>query len=173
MRYRFLVAAVLFAAPVFAAETVTYTYDALGRLTVSASNGSVNNGVQGSLSYDPAGNRTNYAVAGAAGGGTSPPPTNQPPVPGNDTSSGVCNTTKIINVVANDTDPEGNVPLALVSVTPGTNTGATVSNSTSLAVTGYYRGTEYIYYVVRDSLGATATGRLTYTTTGSDAQCFQ
>ena len=175
MRFGVLVVSWIAAAatPALAAETVTFTYDALGRLVASASSGSVNNGVQGSLSYDPAGNRSSYAVSGAAGGGPPPPPSNLPPVPGNDTSSGVCNVTKIINVVANDTDPEGNVPLALVSVTPGNNTGASVSSSISLAVTGYFRGTEYIYYVVRDSLGATATGRLTYTTTGTDAQCFQ
>jgi hypothetical protein len=171
--WRCVVCALLLAGPACAAETVTYTYDALGRLTATTSSGIVNNGLSTSIAYDPAGNRTSYGVTGAGGGGPPPPPGNQPPVAVNDSSSGVCNVTKIVNVVANDYDPDGNTPLALVSVTPGVTTDASVSTSTSLAVTGYFRGTEPIFYVVRDSLGATATGRLTYTTTGTDQQCFQ
>ena len=46
-----------------AGETVTYTYDALGRLTATSSSGAVNNGVATSIGYDPAGNRSNYTVA--------------------------------------------------------------------------------------------------------------
>ncbi|MEA3063800.1 MAG: hypothetical protein QOJ27_228, partial [Sphingomonadales bacterium] len=53
-----------------AGETVTYTYDALGRLVATSSSGTVNNGVASALGYDPAGNRSSYAVTGAAG----PPP---------------------------------------------------------------------------------------------------
>lgn len=63
------------ATSVSASETVTYTYDALGRLTNSASSGSVNNGVSTTINYDPAGNRSNYAVVGVpAGQGGSPGP---------------------------------------------------------------------------------------------------
>ena len=91
----------------------------------------------------------------------------------NDSSSGLCNTTKTVNVVGNDYDPDGNTPLSLVSVTPASNTDAQIASSTSLSVTGYAPGTQDIYYVVKDSLGATATGKLTYTTTGTAAQCFQ
>lgn len=56
---------VVLGSPVGAAETVSFSYDALGRLTQSASTGSVNNGVTASLSYDAAGNRTNYTVTGS------------------------------------------------------------------------------------------------------------
>jgi hypothetical protein len=49
-----------------AAETVTYTYDALGRLVATAHSGGVNNGLQTGISYDPAGNRSNYSVSGSA-----------------------------------------------------------------------------------------------------------
>ena len=52
-----------------ASETITYTYDALGRLTKVESAGDVNNGQVTSTSYDPAGNRTNQQVTGA---GTAP-----------------------------------------------------------------------------------------------------
>lgn len=45
-----------------AAETTTFRYDALGRLGGSNRSGSVNNGVTTTVSYDAAGNRTNYAV---------------------------------------------------------------------------------------------------------------
>lgn len=51
-----------------ASETVTYTYDALGRLVATSHSGGVNNGLQTGVSYDPAGNRSNYTVSG------SPPP---------------------------------------------------------------------------------------------------
>jgi hypothetical protein len=54
-----------------ASETVTYSYDALGRLVATSSSGGTNNGLTTSIGYDPAGNRQNYTVAGApAGGGT-------------------------------------------------------------------------------------------------------
>ncbi|MES2058113.1 MAG: Calx-beta domain-containing protein, partial [Pseudomonadota bacterium] len=46
-------------------ETVVYTYDELGRLKASSTTGTVNNGLQTSTTFDPAGNRTNYSVSGA------------------------------------------------------------------------------------------------------------
>lgn len=46
-----------------AQETTKYTYDALGRLVSSKTTGSQN--VTTDIKYDPAGNRTNYTVAGA------------------------------------------------------------------------------------------------------------
>ena len=52
-------------APAHASETITYTYDALGRLITAHSSGSVNNNQNTSISYDSAGNRTNYNVTGA------------------------------------------------------------------------------------------------------------
>jgi hypothetical protein len=64
------------AAAAQAGETVTYSYDALGRLTATTSTGTVNNGAASALSYDPAGNRTHYDVSGAAG--SAPPPGAQP-----------------------------------------------------------------------------------------------
>jgi hypothetical protein len=49
-----------------ATENVTYTYDALGRLTQSSTTGTVNNGLAAAVSYDAADNRTNYTVTGSA-----------------------------------------------------------------------------------------------------------
>lgn len=52
-----------------AGETVTFSYDALGRLTATASSGTVNNGVATGIAYDPAGNRSAYNVSGAGSSG--------------------------------------------------------------------------------------------------------
>lgn len=54
-----------FAKTATAAETITYTYDALGRLVEVATVGTVNNGVDKSIEYDAAGNRIEYEVTGA------------------------------------------------------------------------------------------------------------
>lgn len=52
-----------------ATETITYRYDALGRLVATASSGCANNGLTTAIAYDPAGNRQSYAVTGAGAGG--------------------------------------------------------------------------------------------------------
>lgn len=43
-----------------ASETLTYTYDALGRLVVTKSTGTVNSNQTHSICYDKAGNRISY-----------------------------------------------------------------------------------------------------------------
>ncbi|HEX6377212.1 MAG TPA: hypothetical protein VFZ91_15980 [Allosphingosinicella sp.] len=54
----------------FAAETITYTYDAKGRLVKVERSGTVNNGVKAEYSHDKANNRTNVTVTGSP----NPPP---------------------------------------------------------------------------------------------------
>jgi len=46
-----------------AGETITYSYDALGRLTATSSTDTVNPGVTSSIGYDAAGNRSIYAMS--------------------------------------------------------------------------------------------------------------
>ena len=53
-----------------AAETITYNYDALGRLTKVEHAGTANDGVVAAYTYDKAGNRENLTVTGAAGAGS-------------------------------------------------------------------------------------------------------
>jgi hypothetical protein len=50
------------AAAAIASETITYTYDARGRLVRVVRSGSVNNNVTANYSYDKADNRTNVNV---------------------------------------------------------------------------------------------------------------
>lgn len=59
-----------------ASDTVTYTYDALGRLVAVTTSDGPNNGQAVSTSYDPAGNRSNHSLSGS---GTPPPPPPPPP----------------------------------------------------------------------------------------------
>jgi hypothetical protein len=94
---------------------------------------------------------------------------NQPPVANADTTSFNCSVYQTVNLVANDTDPENNVPLHLVSITgPGS---ATVTSTTSVTIGENSTGTFTFSYVVADSLGATSTGQLTATVTGLASQC--
>jgi hypothetical protein len=85
---------------------------------------------------------------------------NQPPVANGDGATvGVCNSVTI-SVLANDTDPEGNYPLALVSVGHSSLGSASVSGNSVYYSAGGAPGSEQITYTVRDSLGALATGTI-------------
>ncbi len=59
----------LASAPAEASETITYSYDALGRLVQVTRSGTVNNGASATYSYDPANNRTNVTTTAPTGGG--------------------------------------------------------------------------------------------------------
>jgi len=50
----------------FASETITYSYDALGRMVATGRSGSVNSGQQTIYAYDKADNRTNVTTTGAS-----------------------------------------------------------------------------------------------------------
>lgn len=55
----------LAATAAIAAETISYTYDARGRLVQVQHSGTANNGVTTSYTYDRAHNRTNVTTTGA------------------------------------------------------------------------------------------------------------
>ena len=59
------VSALAGATAVLAAETITYTYDAKGRLTKVVHSGTVNNGTTVEYTHDKVDNRTNVKVSGA------------------------------------------------------------------------------------------------------------
>lgn len=70
MRLRLLFASLLAAGPAFAAETITYTYDAEGRVVKVVRTGTVNNNVVVDYERDKADNRTKVKVTGSP----NPPP---------------------------------------------------------------------------------------------------
>lgn len=60
------------AVPALAAETITYSYDAKGRLVKVERTGTINNGVQTTYTHDKADNRTNVKTVGSPN--SAPPP---------------------------------------------------------------------------------------------------
>lgn len=150
-----------------ATETVTYTYDAQGRLVQSVISGTVNNGQTSNTSFDAANNRTNYSVS--LNGGT-PPSSNQPPVTAPDSLSVPRCTVRTKDVTFNDSDPEGNVPLVVLSAVNANSSVGTASVASASSVSYEAYGTaissDSVTYTVRDSLGATATGTLSISFSG-------
>ena len=65
---RFTAAATLAlsATSAMATETITYTYDARGRLVQVQHSGTVNNGLNKTYTHDKANNRTNLTTTGAS-----------------------------------------------------------------------------------------------------------
>ena len=189
IRCKLFISTALLSLPAIAAatETVVYAYDALGRLTGSATTGTVNGGVQTSTSFDPAGNRAGYSVSGVGGVGTPPPPpsppppsppppppTNQPPVAVADASlSVICNSQGVRNVLINDTDPEGDLPLSF-AITGGTGESFVLKEGAQ-SIRFYApetRGANYsVAYTVTDSRGASTNASLTLIVTGTLNQC--
>jgi YD repeat-containing protein len=67
---RLLILALLISVPASAAETITYVYDARGRVIQVIRTGTVNNGVTTSYVLDKADNRTTKTTTGSP----NPPP---------------------------------------------------------------------------------------------------
>lgn len=172
----------------FAQQVETNQYDALGRLIVTQTAGGQNNGEARSICYDVVGNRQKFRASTDASIATcvppppaptpspsptptptpTPTPSNSPPNAVNDSVSGTCNGWTVINVTLNDTDPEPNYPLSLVSVSAGSggDSDASVFSSTHIEV--FFGPTAWtntsFTYTVADSLGATDTATLTVST---------
>ena len=104
---------------------------------------------------------TNFAWLGTQGGGGS---TNQAPTPANDSVFVTVNQAQIINVLANDTDPNGDV-LSVTAVTApqhGTavrNTDGTITYTPTTS----YTGSDSFSYTVSDGHGGTATASVAIT----------
>jgi hypothetical protein len=145
-----------------AAETQTFVYDSKGRLVSVSRSGSINNGATAVYSHDQAHNRTAVIVDG-----TPPPPTptNQPPVANADNAGSMQQCAiRAVNVIANDTDPENNIPLAVTGAFDGANIYATTipGNATSIQIESTaVAGVQTVQYQVSDSLGASSIGTVT------------
>lgn len=170
-----------------AAETVAYSYDARGRLIKVIRSGSAqsNSNVTTDYTHDKANNRKQFVTINSPNLPAAPPPPPPPPPPTNNPPITVgdaltvnkCGTGEV-NVIANDSDPEGNVPLVVIgaaNANPAKGS-ASVGSSSSMvryeADLGGATGADSVTYTVRDSLGATSTGTVSITirTTGT---CFQ
>lgn len=170
--------ALMCASALSATETVTYSYDAQGRLVQSVISGTVNNGQSSSTSFDAANNRTNYSVSLS---GTPPPPppppANRPPVTVADSLSVPRCSIKSKDVTFNDSDPEGNVPLVLLSAVNANSShgSASVASASSVSYEAYgtATGTDIVTYTVRDSLGASSTGTLSVTFSGPSCSSLE
>ena len=179
-------AVIAMSAAAYAGETTVYTYDALGRLVASTVSGASSSATS-AIGYDPAGNRASYQVTTGAGSTPTPSPTpiptptpaptpapsaNQPPVATGDTVSMPCFTQRTVNLTANDTDPENNVPLVLLSISlVSGSANAIVSSASSVDLETAGKPGSVFSYTVRDSLGASSTGRLEVTVTGTVTTC--
>jgi len=94
---------------------------------------------------------------------------NQPPVASTDYGSAwICGGAVSFDVIANDSDPDGNLPLQLDAIVSTTNGTASIESATHLLFTPTIagQGSGIVTYRVRDSLGATAQGTLYVQITG-------
>ncbi|MEQ7874294.1 Calx-beta domain-containing protein [Sphingomonas sp. ASV193] len=114
----------------------------------------------------------NGAIGSASGTINDNDPQSQPPVTQPDSISLMCNTTAILNVTNNDTDPGGHLPLTVISVTGGYGGTASVYSASSLLIDADSTpSTSTVTYTVKNSLNATSTGTVTITTTGNLKVC--
>lgn len=133
---------------------------------------------KGSLSLNPSGGFVYTPVTGFAGTDTftylandgalsSPAATvtitvnpNQAPIAGNDVVTTRKNTAKVIAVLANDSDPDGSLNPASVTVVQAPNKGGITTINAGGTVTykpkQNFRGTESFSYTVKDDRGATS-----------------
>ena len=187
--YRLLLAgsAIACASALGAAETVGYRYDALGRLVRVERSGGPQSGVAASYSYDCAGNRLQVAAGAGAPPAPPPPPcpaaplpppppppspppppppANQPPVANPDTAPSIprCQSTSL-DVLANDSDPDGPPPLTVTGLAGGAGLALSLDGNIVLIGSLGPTGLKTFTYTVADGLGATATGNVEITVT--------
>ncbi|MEL7312626.1 MAG: Ig-like domain-containing protein [Pseudomonadota bacterium] len=142
----------------FAAESVSYEYDALGRLEkVTRDDGT--NTIEIVYEYDAAGNRTARTV----GSGAPPPPPNSPPNANSDSvTAPFLFATVYLNVTANDSDPDGD-PLTITAITQPTNGSASIHSSSTIRIYAILSGTSFFNYTISDGNGGTDSATVAFT----------
>jgi hypothetical protein len=119
---------------------------------------------------NPTGGATLQAGAGQAAGTINASGTNSPPTAVTDSASIARCTAGSFNVIANDTDPEGDLPLRLTDVGGGALQMGYISVGSNTDVAWAKASQPGLYpvdYTVKDSRNASSTGRLNVTVTGS------
>jgi outer membrane protein OmpA-like peptidoglycan-associated protein len=105
-----------------------------------------------------------YKTTAGAGGGTSP----NAPVANNDTATTTSGTPVTINVLANDTDPNGDT-LSIVSFNQGNNGAVTqVGNNLVYTPVAGFTGADTFTYVITDPDGNQSTATVTVTVGAAD-----
>lgn len=105
---------------------------------------------------------TNFVLRSGTGGDGGP--TNQPPLAGADFATTTPGQAVVVNLLANDSDPNGDA-LTVVSVSSAAHGVAALNADGSVRYTpaAGYTGTDAFTYQVRDTSGATATGNVSIT----------
>ncbi|MDZ7286331.1 MAG: DNRLRE domain-containing protein [candidate division KSB1 bacterium] len=146
-----------------ASVTIT-TAAANGTTSVNSSSGAVtytpNPGFAGSDSFAYTVRDNAGATSNAATVSITVNPGNAAPVANNDSASTTAGTAVTINVLANDSDSDGTLDPASVTITTAAANGTTSVNSSSGAVTYTpnpgFAGSDSFAYTVRDNAGATS-----------------
>ncbi len=120
--------------------------------------------------YDRVLTPTEIAELGQRGTAENPPPAppNHSPIAEDDHATTQANTSIILNVLANDSDMDGD-SLVITEVSAGPNGSVTISsNRVSYTPTTSFTGTDTFTYTIEDGQGGTATGLVTLTVQQSD-----
>jgi YD repeat-containing protein len=140
------------------AETVTYTYDALGRLISAATTG----GHTTTYTYDINGNRTQVVVTGG---------TNAAPTAATDAKTTALNTASSFDPRTNDSDANGDA-LTITAKTNGTNGTVSITGGgtgvTYTPTTGFSGSDSFTYTISDGSLTAVGTVNMTVTSGVAD-----
>lgn len=140
------------------AQTITYTYDALGRLISAATTG----GHTTTYSYDANGNRTQVVVTGGA---------NAAPTAVADSRTTAQNTAVSFDPRTNDSDANGDA-LTITAKTNGTNGTVSITGGgtgvTYTPTTGFSGSDSFTYTISDGSLTAVGTVNMTVTSTVAD-----
>jgi large repetitive protein len=148
--------------------------DPLTVTAATASNGTVVRNANGTITYTPNANfngtdTITYTISDGRGGTSTATvtvtiaPVNDAPVIGNESIAIKENSgPTIVNVLANDSDPDGTLTVSAVSATNGV---ATINPDGTVSYTPNpgFNGTDTVTYTVRDPLGGTGTGTITVT----------
>jgi len=153
-------------------ETVKY----YGVITVSDQVAELSEQFTVTLSSPSAGGSLGTASAGATiNASAGPPPPNLPPVANADLPTLVvrCGQYGTRDVVSNDTDPDGDYPLSIISLSGTGSSFAILESPSTIGFSApYARNTLYsVIYTIRDARGATATGTLAVNVIGTVAEC--